>query len=208
MTLFFSADMTSPGSAAPNMELPATMQLAPAEAAASIVEGPRPPSTWKHNHKLVLRNWKCWKWLPKSISGFKAEYADIDVYLDVKGWVLLSQRMDLIYPDLRKWAELYSIRNIGWKNPRNRMKQQQPAIPSPSFLAWISDHQSQAQLSSQEPFVPDFLLPPVKFLINKSRELLMSAKIFHWQQPTKVKKLNIWKNGRQERSASNSEDIQ
>jgi hypothetical protein len=88
------------------------------------------------------------------------------------------------------------------------MKQQQPAIPSPSFLAWISDHQSQAQLSSQEPFVPDFLLPPVKFLINKSRELLMSAKIFHWQQPTKVKKLNIWKNGRQERSASNSEDIQ
>jgi hypothetical protein len=36
----------------------------------------------------------------------------------------------------------------------------------------------------------------------------MSAKILQWQQPTKVKKLNIQKNGRQERSAINSEDIQ
>jgi hypothetical protein len=38
--------MTSPGSAAPNTELPATMQLAPADAATSMVEGPSPPSTY------------------------------------------------------------------------------------------------------------------------------------------------------------------
>jgi hypothetical protein len=44
-TLFLSTDMTAPGSAAPNIELPATMQLAPADAATSTVEGPRPPST-------------------------------------------------------------------------------------------------------------------------------------------------------------------
>lgn len=37
--------MTCAGSGAPNTELPATMQFAPADVAASMVEGPRPPST-------------------------------------------------------------------------------------------------------------------------------------------------------------------
>jgi hypothetical protein len=41
-TLFLSTDMTAPGSAAPNIELPATMQLAPADAT---------------NHKLFSANW-------------------------------------------------------------------------------------------------------------------------------------------------------
>ena len=39
--------MACEGLGAPNTELPATMQLAPASAAASIVEGDRPPSTWE-----------------------------------------------------------------------------------------------------------------------------------------------------------------
>lgn len=38
-------DITWAGSGAPNTELPATMQLAPATAAAEMVEGPKPPST-------------------------------------------------------------------------------------------------------------------------------------------------------------------
>lgn len=38
-------DITWAGSGAPKTELPATMQLAPAEAAMPIVEGPKPPST-------------------------------------------------------------------------------------------------------------------------------------------------------------------
>ena len=37
--------MTAPGSAAPNTALPATITLAPAAAASSIVAGARPPST-------------------------------------------------------------------------------------------------------------------------------------------------------------------
>jgi hypothetical protein len=40
-----SNDITWSGSGAPNTELPATMQFAPADAAASMVEGPKPPST-------------------------------------------------------------------------------------------------------------------------------------------------------------------
>jgi hypothetical protein len=44
-TLVLRREMTSPGSGAPNTELPATIQLAPAAAAVSIVEGPKPPST-------------------------------------------------------------------------------------------------------------------------------------------------------------------
>lgn len=38
--------MTFAGSLAPNTELPATIQFAPAEAAKSMVEGPKPPSTY------------------------------------------------------------------------------------------------------------------------------------------------------------------
>ncbi|GJZ79362.1 hypothetical protein Tco_0644199 [Tanacetum coccineum] len=38
-------DITCAGSGAPNTELPATMQFAPAAAAVSIVDGPKPPST-------------------------------------------------------------------------------------------------------------------------------------------------------------------
>lgn len=38
--------MTWAGSAAPNTELPATMQFAPADAATSMVAGPSPPSTF------------------------------------------------------------------------------------------------------------------------------------------------------------------
>lgn len=45
LTHFLRTLITSAGSGAPNMELPATMQLAPAEAAISMVEGPKPPST-------------------------------------------------------------------------------------------------------------------------------------------------------------------
>lgn len=37
--------MTWAGSGAPKTELPATMQFAPAAAAISMVEGPKPPST-------------------------------------------------------------------------------------------------------------------------------------------------------------------
>lgn len=44
-TLVRKREMTSPGFGAPNTELPATIQLAPAAAAASIVDGPNPPST-------------------------------------------------------------------------------------------------------------------------------------------------------------------
>lgn len=44
-TLVRKREMTFPGSGAPNTELPATIQLAPASAAASIVDGPNPPST-------------------------------------------------------------------------------------------------------------------------------------------------------------------
>lgn len=44
-TLFLKEDITWAGSTAPNTELPATIQFAPAEAAASMVEGPKPPST-------------------------------------------------------------------------------------------------------------------------------------------------------------------
>jgi hypothetical protein len=40
-----SNDITWSGSGAPNTELPATMQFAPADAASSMVEGPKPPST-------------------------------------------------------------------------------------------------------------------------------------------------------------------
>lgn len=45
LTLFLIRDITLAGSAAPNTELPATMQFAPADAATSMVEGPKPPST-------------------------------------------------------------------------------------------------------------------------------------------------------------------
>lgn len=44
-TAFRSCRMTAPGSAAPKMALPATMALAPAAAAASMVSGASPPST-------------------------------------------------------------------------------------------------------------------------------------------------------------------
>lgn len=51
--------MTCAGSGAPNTELPATMQFAPADEAASIVEGPKPPSTCitiaHTNDKLTLK---------------------------------------------------------------------------------------------------------------------------------------------------------
>ena len=55
-TLFLRRDITWPGSEAPNTELPATMQFAPAEAATSTVEGPKPPSTCeiKHIFQLVV----------------------------------------------------------------------------------------------------------------------------------------------------------
>jgi hypothetical protein len=170
-TLFFSTDMTSPGSAAPNMELPATMQLAPAEAATSIVEGPRPPSTWKRSHKLVSGNWK---WLPSADSKQKTLQIWMFFYLNVKGWVLLSQRADLVYPDFKKVSRILLYQKYRMKNRTNWMEPQQMAVPYPSFLAWISDLQSQVQLSSQEPILQDFLLPPVKFLIslNKSIKLL------------------------------------
>lgn len=52
-TLFRRRHITWAGSAAPNTELPATMQFAPAEAAISMVEGPKPPSTCKSEVKLV-----------------------------------------------------------------------------------------------------------------------------------------------------------
>lgn len=45
-TASLSCLITAGGSAAPKMALPATMQFAPAFAAASIVFGPSPPSTW------------------------------------------------------------------------------------------------------------------------------------------------------------------
>lgn len=48
-TLLRRSEITWAGSGAPKTELPATMQLAPAEAAWSIVEGPKPPSTCKQN---------------------------------------------------------------------------------------------------------------------------------------------------------------
>ena len=44
-TACLSCWMASEGLGAPNTELPATMQLAPASAAAEMVEGERPPST-------------------------------------------------------------------------------------------------------------------------------------------------------------------
>lgn len=52
-TLFLIRDITWAGSAAPNTELPATIQFAPAEAAIPMVEGPNPPSTCKIKLKLV-----------------------------------------------------------------------------------------------------------------------------------------------------------
>lgn len=45
LTLVLSRDITRAGSGSPKTELPATMQFAPAAAASSIVEGPKPPST-------------------------------------------------------------------------------------------------------------------------------------------------------------------
>lgn len=53
-TLFLMSDITWAGSGAPNTELPATMQFAPAEAASAMVEGPKPPSTWKPNRKKYI----------------------------------------------------------------------------------------------------------------------------------------------------------
>lgn len=62
--LFLISDITWAGSGAPNTELPATMQFAPAEAAMSIVEGPKPPSTYKklsHFNKRSCRQaWRKW----------------------------------------------------------------------------------------------------------------------------------------------------
>ena len=46
-TLLLSVFITAAGSAAPNTALPATMTLAPASAARSMVLGARPPSTWQ-----------------------------------------------------------------------------------------------------------------------------------------------------------------
>lgn len=47
--------MTWAGSAAPNTELPATIQFAPAEAAISMVEGPKPPSTYMNIQNDAIR---------------------------------------------------------------------------------------------------------------------------------------------------------
>jgi len=52
-TELLSKDITWAGSGAPNTELPATMQFAPADAATSMVEGPKPPSTCN-------QNWACY----------------------------------------------------------------------------------------------------------------------------------------------------
>ena len=49
-----SIRITASGSCAPKTELPATMQLAPALAAASIVEGPSPPSTYSSHHLIKV----------------------------------------------------------------------------------------------------------------------------------------------------------
>jgi hypothetical protein len=53
-TLFLKRDITWAGSEAPNTELPATIQFAPAEAATSMVEGPKPPSTCKIKQAFQL----------------------------------------------------------------------------------------------------------------------------------------------------------
>ena len=50
--------MTCAGSAAPNTELPATIQFAPAEAAISMVEGPKPPSTYMNIQMMLLEQLK------------------------------------------------------------------------------------------------------------------------------------------------------
>lgn len=53
-TEFLNKEITWAGSGAPNTELPATMQFAPADAAMSIVEGPKPPSTCNWNWHVFI----------------------------------------------------------------------------------------------------------------------------------------------------------
>ena len=48
--------MAAAGSGAPNTALPATMTFAPASAAASMVAGARPPSTWMSKSGYLCRS--------------------------------------------------------------------------------------------------------------------------------------------------------
>lgn len=107
-TLFLKVDITWAGSAAPNTELPATIQFAPAEAAASMVEGPKPPSTcinkevsniisaYIHttevanphgNNRALVHGYSCANWVVKSMKLYIELCSCFSNYLPVS-WLM------------------------------------------------------------------------------------------------------------------------
>lgn len=85
-TLFLMSDITWAGSGAPNTELPATMQFAPAEAASAMVEGPKPPSTWKPNRKKYIHVHFHSRVFQKKHT-IILNLTNLNLYMQVLGWV-------------------------------------------------------------------------------------------------------------------------